>query len=66
MQTDTIDSRANGSQYDSPNVVSKATLTDGHTAIDRAVVTDPPISRQIQTLVLTKFTKKAGPSKNVI
>ena len=48
MMTETNDSRSSGSQYGVPNVVSKATLTDGHTGIDRALVTDHPIIRHIQ------------------
>ena len=55
MQTDTIDSRTNGRQYDSPNAVSKAIVTDGHTGMYRTVATNPPISRHIKTVVLTNL-----------
>ena len=44
------------------NCVSTATLTDGQTGFDICIVTDPTVSRHIQTPSVKNATKKVGPS----
>ena len=62
IQTDPIDIKHDGSQYNSTNCASTATLTDGPIGLHICIPTDPPVKRHIQTLVVKTPTKKFGTS----
>ena len=63
VQTDPLDIKHGGSQYNSTNRASTSTLTDGPTGLDVCIAADPLVNRHIQTPnVKAATTKKVGPN----